>query len=212
MHLYPLVYKCYKHLFLVLSFVLWYITFFEIFINALIHERMHMCAHAPSAHVCNTCCECACVQHVLWVRTAHVCNTCSECACVYASECIDCLNACMHTYTCIHAHICVYCTRTCHHILTLTSVCATERSSVKLIAFELAGEDRERRENPVVSRLKIAFYALHKRGWTGFSLRLENFAANSNAISFIWMYLCGLWRMSHILHTYQCNDSLDISM
>jgi hypothetical protein len=55
---------------------------------------------------------------------------------------------------------------------------------IKLIAFELAGEDRERRENPVVSRLKIAFYALHKRGWTGFSLRLENFAANSNAISF----------------------------
>ncbi len=36
--------------------------------------------------------------------------------------------------------------------------------TLKLIAFELAGEDRERRENPVVSRLKIAFYALHKRG------------------------------------------------
>jgi hypothetical protein len=35
---------------------------------------------------------------------------------------------------------------------------------IKLIVFELAGEDRERRENPVVSRLKIAFYALHKRG------------------------------------------------
>jgi hypothetical protein len=35
---------------------------------------------------------------------------------------------------------------------------------VKLIAFELAGEDRERREKPVVGRLKIAFYALHKRG------------------------------------------------
>jgi hypothetical protein len=32
---------------------------------------------------------------------------------------------------------------------------------IKLIAFELAGEDRERRENPVVSRLKIAVYALH---------------------------------------------------
>ncbi len=57
--------------------------------------------------------------------------------------------------------------------------------NVKLIAFELAGEDRDRRENPVLSRLKIAFFALHKRGWTGFSLRLENFAANSNAISFI---------------------------
>ncbi len=35
---------------------------------------------------------------------------------------------------------------------------------VKLIAFELAGEDRNRRENPVLSRLKIAFFALHKRG------------------------------------------------
>jgi hypothetical protein len=35
---------------------------------------------------------------------------------------------------------------------------------VKLIAFELAGEDRDRMENPVLSRLKIAFSALHKRG------------------------------------------------
>ncbi len=57
-------------------------------------------------------------------------------------------------------------------------------ANLKLIAFELAGEDREWRENPVVSRLKIAFYVLHKRGWTGFSPCLENFAANSNAISF----------------------------
>jgi hypothetical protein len=39
-----------------------------------------------------------------------------------------------------------------------------ENPALKLIAFELAGEDRERRENPVVSRLKIAIYALHKRG------------------------------------------------
>jgi hypothetical protein len=36
--------------------------------------------------------------------------------------------------------------------------------SLKLIAFELAGEDRDRREKPVLSRLKIAFSALHKRG------------------------------------------------
>jgi hypothetical protein len=35
---------------------------------------------------------------------------------------------------------------------------------IKLIAFELAGEDRDRRENPVLSRLKTAFFALHKRG------------------------------------------------
>jgi hypothetical protein len=35
--------------------------------------------------------------------------------------------------------------------------------SIKLIAFELAGEDRDRRENPVLSRLKIAFSALDKR-------------------------------------------------
>ncbi len=35
---------------------------------------------------------------------------------------------------------------------------------VKLIAFELAGKDRDRRETPVLSRLKIAFFALHKRG------------------------------------------------
>jgi hypothetical protein len=35
---------------------------------------------------------------------------------------------------------------------------------IKLIAFELAGEDRDRRENPVLSRLKIAVSALHKRG------------------------------------------------
>jgi hypothetical protein len=35
--------------------------------------------------------------------------------------------------------------------------------AIKLIAFELAGEDRDRRETPVLSRLKIAFFALHKR-------------------------------------------------
>jgi hypothetical protein len=63
-------------------------------------------------------------------------------------------------------------------------LCAPSNLDIKLIAFELAGEDCGRRENPVLSRLKIAFFALHKRGWTGFSLRLENFAANSNAISF----------------------------
>jgi hypothetical protein len=63
--------------------------------------------------------------------------------------------------------------------LTLTS-----RKNLKLIAFELAGEDRNRREAPVLSRLKIAFFALHKRGRTGFSPRIENFAANSKAISF----------------------------
>ncbi len=45
-----------------------------------------------------------------------------------------------------------------HNINTLTHT-----NVVKLIAFELAGEDRKRRENPVVSRLKIVFYALHKR-------------------------------------------------
>ncbi len=54
----------------------------------------------------------------------------------------------------------------------------------KLIASELAGEDRDRRKTPVLSRLKISFFALHKCGLTGFSPRLENFAANSNAISF----------------------------
>ncbi len=36
-------------------------------------------------------------------------------------------------------------------------ICFDFVACVKLIAFELAGEDRERRENPVVSRLKIAF-------------------------------------------------------
>jgi hypothetical protein len=35
---------------------------------------------------------------------------------------------------------------------------------LQLIAFELAGEDRDRRETPVFCRLKIAFFALHKRG------------------------------------------------
>jgi hypothetical protein len=31
---------------------------------------------------------------------------------------------------------------------------------IKLIAFELAGEDRDRSENPVLSSLKIAFFVL----------------------------------------------------
>ncbi len=43
-------------------------------------------------------------------------------------------------------------------------VTAWVHANIKLIAFELVGEDRERRENPVVSRLKIAIFALHKRG------------------------------------------------
>jgi hypothetical protein len=38
------------------------------------------------------------------------------------------------------------------------------RAGLKLIAFELAGKDRDRRETPVFSRLKIAFFALYKRG------------------------------------------------
>jgi hypothetical protein len=42
-------------------------------------------------------------------------------------------------------------------------ILAAKFLAIKLSAFELAGEDRERRENPVSSRLKIAFYALHKR-------------------------------------------------
>jgi hypothetical protein len=42
--------------------------------------------------------------------------------------------------------------------------CQPSPTYIKLIAFELAGEDRDRRENPVLSRLKIAFFALHKRG------------------------------------------------
>ncbi len=40
----------------------------------------------------------------------------------------------------------------------------SELVGVKLIVFELACEYRDRRENPVVSRLKIAFFALNKRG------------------------------------------------
>ncbi len=58
----------------------------------------------------------------------------------------------------MHMHMSTYkgaCTQ-----INLTS----PASELKLIAFELAGEDRDRRETPVWSRLKIAFFALHKRG------------------------------------------------
>ncbi len=41
---------------------------------------------------------------------------------------------------------------------------------------------------PRFEPFEIAFFALHKRGWTGFSPRLENFAANSNAISFTYTF------------------------
>jgi hypothetical protein len=81
-------------------------------------------------------------------------------------------------------------------ITDAASVCIVSLyTCIKLIAFELAGKDRDRRLIPVLSRLKIAFFALHKRGWTGFSLRLENFAANSNAISFTYTY-------THIMSAY----------
>jgi hypothetical protein len=74
----------------------------------------------------------------------------------------------------------------------------------KLIAFEFSGEDRDRRENPVLSRLKIAFFALHKRDRTGFPLRLENFAANSNAISCMYCASSsgGAFGNAYYWHTY----------
>ncbi len=59
------------------------------------------------------------------------------------------LSVCTMLYVYIHIYI---------HIYIVASV------TVKLIAFELAGEDRDRMENPVLSRSKIAFFALHKRG------------------------------------------------
>jgi hypothetical protein len=49
-------------------------------------------------------------------------------------------------------------------IHTYMCICRYAYIYIELIAFELAGEDRDRRENPVLSRLKIAFFALHKRG------------------------------------------------
>jgi hypothetical protein len=39
-----------------------------------------------------------------------------------------------------------------------------DNNNVTLIAFKLASEDRDRRETPVLSRSKIAIFALHKRG------------------------------------------------
>jgi hypothetical protein len=50
------------------------------------------------------------------------------------------------------------------HHSTYVHACIQRLHSIKLIAFELAGEDRDRWENPVLSRLIIAFFALHKRG------------------------------------------------
>jgi hypothetical protein len=39
---------------------------------------------------------------------------------------------------------------------------------LKLIAFELAGEDRDRRKNRVLSRLKIAFFRVAQTWLNGF--------------------------------------------
>ncbi len=63
---------------------------------------------------------------------------------------------------------------------------------IKPFAFELAAKDRERRENPVLSRLKIAFYALHKRNWAGFSPRLENFGGQLKRKQ-LYSLLCTVW-------------------
>ncbi len=63
-----------------------------------------------------------------------------------------CACACIYIYIYTHTHTYIYTYDVC--------VCAVSMYAqirAKLIAFELAGEDRERRENPVVSRLKIAF-------------------------------------------------------
>ncbi len=48
------------------------------------------------------------------------------------------IHGCIHAYKQAHIHIYMH-------------------ACIKLIAFELAGEDRERRETPVLIRLKIAF-------------------------------------------------------
>ncbi len=56
------------------------------------------------------------------------------------------------------------CVCVCVYVCSFVGGPVSLYTCIKLIAFELAGEDREQRENPVVSRLKIAFYALHKRG------------------------------------------------
>ncbi len=64
--------------------------------------------------------------------------------------------AILHTYMYVCMCACMYVSR--------AAQMAGIYALLKLIAFELAGEDRDRRENPVLSRLKIAFFALHKRG------------------------------------------------
>ncbi len=110
-------------------------------------------------------------------RYLYVCICVHMCICVHIQYTY--VYACGSPWYKFKAYTYVYCICTHMHI----RICHRD-INLKLIAFELTGEDRDRRGNPILGRLKIAFFALHKRGWTRFSLRLENFAANSNAISF----------------------------
>ncbi len=76
------------------------------------------------------------------------------------------MHACVHvSFLCVYVGMYTYIHTCVRHLWNIVLFRAGETlHTVKLIAFELAGEDRERRKNPVVSRLKIAFYVLHKRG------------------------------------------------
>jgi hypothetical protein len=73
------------------------------------------------------------------------------------------------------------------------------------------GRRRSRpRGNPVLSRLKIAFFALYKRGWTGFSLRLENFCGQlkRNQLytnTYVHTYVSGLVSSLHVTPWSTCN-------
>jgi hypothetical protein len=107
-----------------------------------------------------------------WVGVCvHVCVKCAcicigVCVCIYRtiSTCVSC--ACMRLR--IHACLCravfiLYQARFPYLYFLASNTCILcpwmhTKYAIKLIAFELAGEDRDRRGNPVLRRLKIAFF------------------------------------------------------
>ncbi len=125
------------------------------------HKCTHMCSWAYiSAPPCNRA-----TTYLLNTKDKH--NAQMQKSWVEASA--HHIHTYIHTYTVIHQNIpSMLNWHATQHIKTYMHTYIVVHISIQLIPFELAGEDRDRKENPVVSSLKIAFYALHKRGWTGF--------------------------------------------
>jgi hypothetical protein len=124
------------------------------------------------------------------------------CICTYIHTHIHTYSyLCSRRMCCMGTDVCTYINiHTCIH----THICALAVCSVWVLTYV-------HKPNPVQPRLCNAKNAIFKRLKTGFSLRLENFAANSNSISFTYIHQTHTfiltfvhWQDQTHMHTYIC--------